>query len=144
MEKSFFGVLISNIFSLLGYLTHIVIVQNDSNMWIICVLAFIYAAPLLFEGIEDFIHISASNKYQFILDELAVAVGSIYLVLNLGLLVILTLTKQYRLDVAGWLYTAFKFCFAVLPSVFMFRNLFLLATKWKQVMNTATAYFRNQ
>lgn len=139
--KSFYWVIFSFIFSIVGFFAQVIAIGTGKNMVSVYILAFIYITPLLIDAIEDVVKVEAHNYQQYKLDRVALAIGLGYSLLILMLFVLYANSNTFALS--GWWERLVKFVLIVSPSVFVARSFYAFLIKWNQNMNVAKAYYHD-
>lgn len=137
-EKSFSGALFTFLFALAGFVSHAIAIKTGTNISPV-IIAFVYAAPLLIDAIEDYVHLSAYNYAQYTLDGMTIIVGSLYLVVVLALFALQTGVPNFQIQ--GIQEEVLDIILIVPAAIFIVRTFYAVRLKWVQNKNVARAYY---
>ncbi len=137
-EKSFSGALFTFLFAFAGFVSHAIAIKVGTNISPV-IVAFVYAAPLLIDAIEDYVHLSAYNYSQFILDGTTIIMGSIYLLAVLVLFALQVGVPNFQIQ--GMWKEILDIILIAPAAIFIVRTFYAVKLKWVQNKNVAKVYY---
>lgn len=137
-QKSFLSIVITCIFSCVGFCTHAAAVING-DVLVATMAALIYVFPLFVDAIEDLSAMQIASMTQHRLFVISVVVGIVYIVVILAYWALQI--EDIKIKISD---TLFRYILVGLPVVFTVSKLYDLRVVFTQNQNVAKAYCKEK